>query len=66
MKCMYSPRRWQNNDVAFLMDSALLKEEGGWGLSDLVEKQGLYLMVQVCSVDRTHIAPAKGFSPLLF
>lgn len=37
------PRRWQNSDVAFLMDSALLKEKSrvgvGWG--GLVEEQGL-------------------------
>lgn len=30
-------------------------------MSDLVEKQGLYLIVWVCSADRTHIAPVKGF-----
>lgn len=49
-------RRWQNRDVAFLMDSALLKEkmgEGGRGGGVVMEgggqgycgKQGLYLIV---------------------
>lgn len=39
--------RWQNSHVAFLMDSALLKEKSvvGAGVGGLVEKQGLYLIV---------------------
>lgn len=46
-------RRWQNRDVAFLMDSALLKEKKSEGGRRVLEeggqgycgKQGLYLIV---------------------
>lgn len=60
------PRRWQNSDVAFLMDSALFKEKSGVGAGGSGGKTRFVFDCVGLHRRQDTYCTCEGISPLLF